>query len=54
MYKAAILDDYQNVGLEFADWQRLAGAVEVTVFTDHLFDEDAVAERLARVGTLRT
>ena len=51
-YKAAILDDYQNVGLEFADWQRLAGAVEVTVFTDHLFDEDAVAERLAEFHIL--
>jgi phosphoglycerate dehydrogenase-like enzyme len=52
MYKAAILDDYQNVGLQYADWQSLAGEVEVTVFTDHLFDEDAIAERLAEFHIL--
>jgi len=52
MYKAAILDDYQNVGLQYADWQSLAGEVEVTVFTDHLFDESAIAERLAEFHIL--
>jgi len=52
MYKAAILDDYQNVGLQYGDWQSLAGEVEVTVFTDHLFDEDAIAERLAEFHIL--
>jgi phosphoglycerate dehydrogenase-like enzyme len=52
MYKAAILDDYQNVGLDFADWQRLGGDVEVTAFNDHLFDEDTIAERLAEFHIL--
>ena len=46
MKKLAILDDYQNVGLEMADWSPLAGDVEIAVFNDHLADEDAVAERL--------
>ena len=46
MKKLAILDDYQNVAMEMADWSPLDGDVEITVFNDHLSDEDAVAERL--------
>jgi phosphoglycerate dehydrogenase-like enzyme len=46
MKKLAILDDYQNVALGMADWSPLKGDVEITVFNDHLADEDAVAERL--------
>ncbi len=46
MKKLAILDDYQNVALEMADWSPLRGDVEITVFNDHLSDEDAVAARL--------
>lgn len=46
MKKLAILDDYQNVAMDMADWSPLNGDVEVTVFNDHLADEDAVAERL--------
>ena len=44
--KFAILDDYQNVALSMADWTPLEGDVQVTVFNDHLADEDAVAARL--------
>jgi phosphoglycerate dehydrogenase-like enzyme len=40
--RVAILDDYQNVALELADWSGL----ETTVFTDHVDDEAALAERL--------
>ncbi len=47
MLKAAILDDYQNVALSLADWDRLKGKVDFTVFTDNLADVDAVAKRLA-------
>jgi D-3-phosphoglycerate dehydrogenase len=32
MIKAAILDDYQNVALQYADWSPIAKDVEVTVF----------------------
>jgi phosphoglycerate dehydrogenase-like enzyme len=41
--RAAVLDDYQGVARQFADWE----GIELTVFQDHLSDEDAVAERLA-------
>jgi len=35
--KVAILDDYQRVALEYADWKSLKG-VEVTVFNEPLHD----------------
>jgi len=44
--KLAILDDYQQVALGLADWSALPDDVEITVFDDHLADEDAVAARL--------
>jgi phosphoglycerate dehydrogenase-like enzyme len=43
--RVAILDDYQGVALLLADWSTLAA--DVTVFRDHLADEDRVAARLA-------
>jgi phosphoglycerate dehydrogenase-like enzyme len=46
MIRIAILDDYQNVALEMADWSPLAGRAEITVFNDHLPDLDDVVERL--------
>ncbi len=45
--KVAILDDYQNVALQMANWSPLAGRATITVFNDHLDDPDAVAARLA-------
>jgi phosphoglycerate dehydrogenase-like enzyme len=42
----AILDDYQNVALEMADWSPLAGRAAITVFNDHLSDADEIVERL--------
>ncbi|MDP6343777.1 MAG: D-2-hydroxyacid dehydrogenase family protein [Alphaproteobacteria bacterium] len=44
--KLAILDDYQNVALEMADWAGLPGGVEITVFDDNLVEPDALAARL--------
>jgi phosphoglycerate dehydrogenase-like enzyme len=44
--RCAVLDDYQGVSLEYADWSRLGDSVEVTVFREHLDGEDAVAEAL--------
>src|SRR5580704_15879667 len=46
MIRIAILDDYQNVALEMADWSPLAGRAVITVFNDHLSDLDKVVERL--------
>ena len=45
--KLAILDDYQGVALEMADWSILPSDIEITVFRDTLADLDAVATRLA-------
>jgi phosphoglycerate dehydrogenase-like enzyme len=45
-YKIAVLDDYQNVALESADWSVLRDRADITVFQDHLADPDAVIERL--------
>ncbi len=42
----AVLDDYQQVALDSADWSPLDGRADVTVLTAHLDDEAAVAERL--------
>lgn len=44
--QVAILDDYQDVALSMADWSEVAAGAEITVFTDHLADKDAVVERL--------
>jgi phosphoglycerate dehydrogenase-like enzyme len=43
--RCAIIDDYQNCALGLADWKGLAD-VDVTVFTDHVADEGALAARL--------
>lgn len=45
--KVAILDDYQQVALQLADWSPLDGRAAVTAFDDHLVDEDALVDRLA-------
>ena len=47
MLRIAVLDDYQGVSGHYADWSSLPEPAEVTVFGDHLDDEDEVAERLA-------
>jgi phosphoglycerate dehydrogenase-like enzyme len=44
--KIAILDDYQNVALEMADWSALSARAEITVFNDHVADPSALVERL--------
>ena len=44
--RVAVLDDYQQVALASADWAPLEGRVTIDVYTDHLADEDAVAQRL--------
>ena len=45
-HKIAVLDDYQNVALESADWSVLRDRAEIAVFQDHLADPEAVVERL--------
>lgn len=45
--RVAVLDDYQNVALVMGPWSELAPMAHVTVFNDHINDEDALVERLA-------
>lgn len=46
MVRIALLDDYQDVALKYADWSVLPSDTKIQVFRDHLFDEDAIVERL--------
>jgi phosphoglycerate dehydrogenase-like enzyme len=46
MRRVAILDDYQGVALEMADWRVLPPECRVQVFRDHLSDREALVERL--------
>jgi phosphoglycerate dehydrogenase-like enzyme len=46
MVNVAVLDDYQGVALEMADWSVLSPTCRVQAFRDHLSDLAAVAERL--------
>jgi lactate dehydrogenase-like 2-hydroxyacid dehydrogenase len=45
-YKIAVLDDYQNVALESADWSLLRERADIAVLQNHLADPDGVTERL--------
>src|SRR6266705_5396249 len=45
-FKIAVLDDYQNVALDCADWSVLRDRADIAVFQNHLADPDAVIERL--------
>jgi phosphoglycerate dehydrogenase-like enzyme len=45
-YKIAVLDDYQNVALDSADWSAIRERADIAVFQNHLADPDAVIERL--------
>jgi phosphoglycerate dehydrogenase-like enzyme len=46
MRKIAVLDDYQGVALASADWSKVKARAELTVFRDHLHDDDALVARL--------
>jgi phosphoglycerate dehydrogenase-like enzyme len=41
MLKIAILDDYAKIALQSADWSALEGKVEITVFDQHLSEDEA-------------
>lgn len=43
----AVLDDYQGAALSVVDWSKVSERANITVFRDHLTEQDAVAERLA-------
>ncbi|MEV7884562.1 D-2-hydroxyacid dehydrogenase family protein [Streptomyces sp. NPDC002817] len=45
--RCAVLDDFQRVATEIADWSPVTDDVEVVGFDTHFADEDALAEALA-------
>jgi phosphoglycerate dehydrogenase-like enzyme len=45
--QVGVIDDYQDAAGEFGPWAELAGRAEITIFTDHVADPGALAERLA-------
>jgi len=45
-YQVAVLDDYQGVTFDMADWSRLNGRIEVTAFREHVADPDELVHRL--------
>jgi phosphoglycerate dehydrogenase-like enzyme len=45
-YRCAVLDDYQNVALKLADWSKISGDVDVTVFNQHIGGPDEVHRAL--------
>jgi phosphoglycerate dehydrogenase-like enzyme len=44
--RIAILDDYQDVALGYADWKGLPGSPEVTVFNEHISRHELLAATL--------
>ena len=52
MIRIAILDDYQNVSLEMADWSPLTGRAVITVFNDHLSNLDEIVKRLLQLDVV--
>src|SRR5262245_716257 len=44
--RVAVLDDYQSVAREMADWASLGPDCEVVFFRDHLADRDSLVQRL--------
>jgi D-3-phosphoglycerate dehydrogenase len=48
--RCAILDDYQNVALAMADWSKVAGDLDITVFNAHLGGADEVVRALQGFG----
>jgi phosphoglycerate dehydrogenase-like enzyme len=49
-YRCAILDDYQNIALKAADWSKVAGDLEIKVFSEHLGSADNVVRALQGFG----
>ncbi len=45
--KIAVIDDYQQLALNMANWHVIQNHAELIVFTDHIADEAGIIERLA-------
>jgi phosphoglycerate dehydrogenase-like enzyme len=45
-HNIAILDDYQNAALKFADWTTIQKQANITIYNDTLHSQDDIAARL--------
>ena len=50
--KVAILDDYQNVAYQFADWQSLDQKIELTIIDKYIGNDHNLAEKLFQYDVL--
>ena len=50
--RIAILDDYQRVALELADWSSLGERCDLVAFDDHMSDEGELVRRLAEFDVI--
>ncbi len=50
--KAAILDDYQNVSHEFADWDKISEKIELDVFKNYIGQEENLSNILLKYDIL--
>src|ERR1700716_3854613 len=46
-HRCAILDDYQSVALKMADWSKVAGDLDIKVFSEPMSGPEEVARALA-------
>ncbi|MEO3402905.1 D-2-hydroxyacid dehydrogenase family protein [Mucilaginibacter sp. CAU 1740] len=44
--RIAVLDDYQQAALAYADWSAIRERADITVFNDHIAEEAALIDRL--------
>src|SRR5437764_15337366 len=51
-YRCAILDDYQNIALKAADWSKVAGDLDIKVFSEHLGGAENVVKALQGFGII--
>ena len=54
MIRIAVLDDYQGVALQLADWSPLTTQAQVHVYNDHLSELPQVVQRLLPDGPARS
>ena len=43
--KVAILDDYQNVTHNFADWNSLSDKIDLKIFNEYISNDNNLAEQ---------
>ena len=52
MVRAAILDDYQNVAMQFADWSTIAKDVDIKVFDSPFASQDEAIKALQKFAVI--